>query len=64
MNQVWSMDFMSDALHNGHKFRTFNVIDDYNREGFCIDVDFSMPSQRCYSVISRSELVKEYKNYA
>jgi putative transposase len=22
------------------------VIDDYNREGLCIDVDFSMPSQR------------------
>lgn len=26
--------------------RTFNVIDDYNREGLRIDVDFSMPSQR------------------
>ena len=33
-NQVWSMDFMSDALVDGRTLRTLNVIDDYNREGF------------------------------
>ena len=32
MNQVWSMDFMSDSLIDGRSIRTFNVIDDYNRE--------------------------------
>ena len=31
-NQVWSMDFMSDQLASGKTFRTFNVMDDYNRE--------------------------------
>lgn len=46
INQVWSMDFMSDALATGQKFRTFNVIDDYNREGLGIEVDFSLPSAR------------------
>jgi putative transposase len=46
INQVWSMDFMSDSLRNGRHFRTFNVIDDFNREGLCIDVDFSLPSER------------------
>jgi len=46
INQVWSMDFMSDTLKNGRTIRTFNVIDDYNCEGLCIDVDFSMPSLR------------------
>jgi len=45
-NQVWSMDFMSDTLSNGRNIRTFNVIDDYNREGLAIDVDFSLPSAR------------------
>ena len=46
INQVWSMDFMSDSLADGRSLRTFNVIDDYNREGLAIDVDLSMPSTR------------------
>jgi putative transposase len=33
MNQVWSIDFMSDSLADGRLLRAFNVIDDYNREG-------------------------------
>ena len=45
-NQVWSMDFMSDQLVSGKTFRTFNVIDDYNREGLGIEVDLSLPSLR------------------
>jgi putative transposase len=46
LNQVWSMDFMSDQLVSGKTFRTFNVIDDYNREGLGIEVDLSLPAQR------------------
>ena len=45
-NQVWSMDFMSDQLASGKRFRTFNVMDDYNREGLGIEVDTSLPSAR------------------
>ena len=41
INQVWSMDFMSDSLKNGRSLRTFNVLDDYNRESLAIDVDLS-----------------------
>ena len=44
INQVWSMDFMSDALNDGRSIRTFNVIDDYNREG--LGDDSSLPSAR------------------
>ena len=46
LNQVWSMDFMHDQLSDGRSFRLFNVIDDFNREGLCIEVDFSLPSER------------------
>jgi len=45
-NTVWSMDFMHDKLSDDRSFRTFNVIDDFNREGLGIEVDFSLPSAR------------------
>lgn len=45
-NESWSMDFMHDQLTDGRAVRLFNVIDDFNREGLCIDVDFSLPAPR------------------
>lgn len=32
LGKSWSIDFMSDSLNNKVHFRTFNVIDDFNRE--------------------------------
>ena len=58
INQVWSMDFMSDSLIDGWPLRIFNVIDDYNREGLAIDVDLSTPSLR---VIRSLEQVIEWR---
>ena len=46
INQVWSMDFMHDQLQNGRCVRLFNVIDDFNREGLGMEIDFSLPSER------------------
>jgi len=41
-NEVWSMDFMSDALFNSRRFRTLNIIDDYSREAIWIEVGLSI----------------------
>lgn len=45
-NQGWSMDFMADALCNGRRFRTLNVVDEYTREALRIEVDSSLPGTR------------------
>jgi len=45
-NETWSMDFMADQLADGRSIRTLNVLDDFNREGLCIEVDFSLPAER------------------
>jgi putative transposase len=46
MNECWSADFMSDALWDGRRFRTFNVVDDFNREALAIVIDFNLPAPR------------------
>jgi putative transposase len=52
------MDFMSDTLNEGRSIRTFNVIDDFNREGLGVDVDLSLPSVR---VIRSLEQIIEWR---
>lgn len=37
---------MSDALWCGRRFRTFNLVDDYNREVLTIEVDNSLTAER------------------
>jgi len=46
INETWSMDFMSDQLQDGRCIRLLNILDDYNREGLGIEVDYSMPASR------------------
>ena len=51
VNACWSLDFMSDSLENGCPFRTFNVLDDFNREGLWIEIDTSLPATRVTKVL-------------
>lgn len=53
MNQCWSADFMSDALWDGRRFRTFNVMDDFNREVLAIEVDLNLNAHRVLRVLER-----------
>lgn len=50
-NRSWSMDFMSDALSTGRKFRILTLIDDYNREALAVEPDFSIPAERVVRIL-------------
>lgn len=50
-NISWSVDFMRDNLQSGRTFRTFNVIDDFNREALSIEIDTSLPAARAVRVL-------------
>ena len=52
-NLTWSMDFMVDRLGDGRAFRLLNVLDDFNREGLGIEVDFSLPAERVIRSLDR-----------
>lgn len=47
------MDFMADRLGDGRAFRLLNVLDDFNREGLGIEVDFSLPAERVIRSLNR-----------
>ncbi len=44
---------MSDALICGRRFRTFNVVDDFNREVLAIEVDLNLSAPRIIRVLKR-----------
>lgn len=62
INQCWSLDFMSDALTNGRRIRTANVIDDCNREALGILVSFSLTSKRITRWLDQIALSRGYPN--
>lgn len=53
LNQVWSADFMSDALWDGRRFRSFNVIDDFNREALEVEIDTGISANRVVRILDQ-----------
>jgi putative transposase len=53
VNGVWALDFMSDSLWSGRRFRVLNVLDEGVREGLAIEIDTSLPSKRVVRVLER-----------
>ncbi len=45
--------FMHDALVCGRRFRTFNVVDDFNREALSIEIDLNLPALRVVRGLDR-----------
>ena len=45
-NQRWSLDFVSDALTDGCRFRILAVVDDFSRENLVLVADTSLSGSR------------------
>jgi putative transposase len=52
-NEIWVLDFMSDVLQAGRRFRVFNVEDQLTREGLVAEVDTSLPGLRVARTLDR-----------
>jgi putative transposase len=52
-NAVWAVDFMSDTLYGGRRFRTLNILDEGVREGLAIEIDTSLPAERVIRVLEQ-----------
>ena len=59
-NQRWSMDFMSDALADGRRFRLLNVVDDWTRECLAIEVGRSLTGRNVIAVLEKIAMRRGY----
>ena len=53
MNQIWSMDFVADALFDGRKLRALTVVENYTRESLAIDVGQSLKGDDVVATLNR-----------
>ncbi len=52
-NEIWAMDFVSDTLFNGRRFRALTVVDAYARECLAIEVDQGIRGEQVVDVMDR-----------
>ena len=60
VNQGWALDFMSDSLAGGRRFRTLNILDEGVREALRVVIDTAIPSGR---VVRTLEEVAAWRGY-
>jgi len=53
LNERWSMDFVTDSIVTGRRFRALAIVDDYSRECPAIEVDTSLGGIRVVQVLER-----------
>jgi len=62
INDRWSMDFVSDYLQDGRRFRTLNLLDDFSSESAGIEVGISIPGERVARFLDMVALERGYPN--
>lgn len=60
VNEVWSMDFVSDSLANGRRLKCLTVADDFSHECVDIAVDYGMSGQYVSRLLDQAALFRSY----
>jgi putative transposase len=62
INEVWSMDFVSDSLSNGRRLKYLTVADDFSHECVDIAVDFGISGEYVTRLLDRAAVFRGYPN--
>ena len=57
-NELWSMDFVSDALFDGRRLRALTVVDAFTREALAIEVDQGIKGEQVVDVMTRLAFIR------
>jgi putative transposase len=60
LNERWSMDFVSDYLQDGRRFRVLNLMDDFSSESAGVEVGISIPGERVVRFLDMVALERGY----
>jgi len=60
VNEVWSMDFVSDSLTNGRRLKCLTLADDFSRAAVDIAVDYSISGQYVTRLLDQAALFRGY----
>jgi putative transposase len=60
VNDVWSMDFVSDSLSNGRRIKCLTVVDDFSHEWIDIAVDFGISGQYVTRLLDQAAIFRGY----
>jgi len=59
-NQVWSMDFVSDALANGRRIKVLTIVDDFSKEAIDLVADFGISGHYVTRVLDQAARFRGY----
>lgn len=59
-NEVWSMDFVSDALASGRRIKVLTIVDDFSKEVVDLAVDFGISGQYVTRVLDQAARFRGY----
>jgi len=60
INEVWSMDFVSDSLANGRRIKCLTVADDFSHESVEIAVDYGISGHYVTRILDRAAVFRGY----